>query len=602
VRFALTTWAAVLIAGVAAEATEPPSAQTVIDKAVQDFEPLWPPPRGALRGWRIGIDPAPAGHSPDSGCPGDDLGLLTAGYLYHFVRTAGGSPVLTRADNTTAGDRRLSARERRVEVIRRSACDACVSILYDEAGGSVAVHCDGEVGSDDARLAQALAAALGVEPDPRKPTDAGFVDALREAATTESIAVCEVRFGCAAKRATIDAALRKSCFDDARRLYEGISRFCEGAKRAHSPPGPPAGTDIGGPENGPRAQRRAQSIWPQAALPEEQVDWFCRRFAEISITNHSLVYFEVTAHTEDDAVVLRGRTNAPAVVSGLEKALRAAGVQNLRSEVQALPDRTRLGEQLFGVCRAPMALTYRQPEGGSVQTQLLFGEPVFLLDRDGEHYLLHAGDGYWGWVRREAIAPMTAEEFDAYVRHPSGVVLADIALQPVGIPRGSHVRVAQTTEDERTILLPDGSTRNVPAAAVSMDDPEDRQATARVRAALDLLYVPYVFGGCSPLGLDCSGLVANVWSRTGNRPARDAWQQALAGRLVATRWHRAQIQPGDQLFFINESGKISHTAVALDADRFIHAEPPCVQINSLDPDDPLYAPHRARTFFLAKRP
>jgi hypothetical protein len=42
--------------------------------------------------------------------------------------------------------------------------------------------------------------------------------------------------------------------------------------------------------------------------------------------------------------------------------------------------------------------------------------------------------------------------------------------------------------------------------------------------------------------------------------------------------------------------------VALGADRFIHAEPPCVQVNSLDPNDPLYAPHRARTFFMAKRP
>ncbi|MBU0641372.1 MAG: C40 family peptidase, partial [Planctomycetes bacterium] len=108
--------------------------------------------------------------------------------------------------------------------------------------------------------------------------------------------------------------------------------------------------------------------------------------------------------------------------------------------------------------------------------------------------------------------------------------------------------------------------------------------------------------GRSSLGLDCSGLVTNVWTRTGEKPSRDAWQQALAGELVATSWHRAGIQAGDQVFFINESGKIYHTGVALDADHILHAAPPCVQIGSLDPQDRLHDKRLDLDFFMAKRP
>jgi cell wall-associated NlpC family hydrolase len=347
----------------------------------------------------------------------------------------------------------------------------------------------------------------------------------------------------------------------------------------------------------------ARSIWPEGRLPDERLDWFCQRFAQSALTNHTLVYFDVSAQREADVVALHGCTNAPPVAVGLRHALRTVGIPNTRNEVRPLPNRDRLGEHLFGVCRASTALTYSQPSPGSgLQTQLLFGEPLFLLDRDDEYYLLHAGDGYWGWVPQAAVQAMTAEQFDAYLRHPQAAVLEDIEGPQVRIPRGASLPLVQTTDTERTLLLPDGSTLGAPAAATALGNTAQQQAAARVRAGLDLLYVPYVFGGRSPLGLDCSGLMSNVYARAGDRPPRDAWQQALAGRLVATAWHRAGIQGGDQLFFINETGKIYHTGIALDAVHVLHSAPPCVQIGSLDPQDPLYDLELNRNFLLAKRP
>ncbi len=598
-RPVLTTLSALLVAAAVVQAVEPPTVNPTVAAAVKDFRPLWSPPSGQLRGWVVGIDPAVAPVTQSTRRLRDDLSLITSAHLYHFVRQAGGQPVLTRPDQTRAAD------ADRADLLADTSCGLCVSIRYAEVGGRVfARRGSPNAHPQDGLLAAELSAALRfqlAQPDQHGPVDSGFIEALGQVDGAGDIPFCEVRFGCPPETSTIEPALRKVCFDNARRLYEGISQACT---QLHRPD--PSAKPVPDPlssSSGSRLERVARSIWPDGRLPNERIDWFCRKFAEESISNHSLVCFAVSAQLEQDVVVLRGRSNAPLVVAGLAKALRAVGLPQVDNRVRTLPDRQRLGEHLFGVCRAPMAVTYEGRERGArPQTQLLFGEPLFLLDREEESYLLHAGDGYWGWVHRDAVQPMTAEGFEAYMRHPQGAVLEDIESEQVTIPRGSNVRVVRTTENEHVILLPDGSTLTVPLGTVVLRDREGWQAAARALAALDLLYTPYVFGGRSPLGLDCSGLVSNVWSRLGAAPPRDAWQQAPAGRLVATCWHRANIQPGDQLFLINESGKIYHTGIVLDAVHVIHATAPCVQIGSFDPQDPLYDPELDRNFFMVKRP
>jgi hypothetical protein len=599
VRFVLATLSAMLTAAAWGQPAMPLTVEAAVSAAVENFQPLEPPPRGQLRGWVIGIDPAGADVSLRHGPLYDDLSLITAAHLYHFVRHAGGKPVLTRTDHTRAVD------ASRLNILAETGCELCVSIHYSEVGGKVFIRSDSpENHPRDAALAAELSSALQfklAEPNKHEHAVSDSIKALSQVDAMADIPFCQVHFESSPEAATMDPALRKICFDNARRLYEGIRRFCV---QPHRPePSAKPVPDTLASDSGNRLERLVSSIWPEGRMPDDRVEWFCRQFADEAITNPSLVYFEVQTHPEQDGVILRGQTNAPLLAIGLEKALRAVGIEQVSNQTRTLPDRDHLGEHLFGACRVPMALTYDQPESsGRPQTQLLFGEPLFLLDLEGESYLLHSGDGYWGWVHRDAVQPMTFEQFDAYVRHPPGAVVRDIDNGRVRIPRGSNVRLLRATESERVILLPDGATLSVPAAAVMLRDSEGPQANARVRAALDLLYVPYVFGGRSPLGLDCSGLASNVWSRLGITLARDAWQQALAGQLVATRWHRANIRPGDQLFLIDESGKIYHTGLALDAVHVIHCTAPCVQIGSFDPQDPLYDVELDRNFFMVKRP
>jgi cell wall-associated NlpC family hydrolase len=123
-----------------------------------------------------------------------------------------------------------------------------------------------------------------------------------------------------------------------------------------------------------------------------------------------------------------------------------------------------------------------------------------------------------------------------------------------------------------------------------------------VRTAQEYLATPYVFGGRSRLGIDCSGLTGAGYASVGLTLPRDARQQILVGKLAAAPWHLQALRPGDLLFFCDDTGRVIHTALSLGGMRFIHASPPQVQINSLDPADPLYSEFWRKYFAFARRP
>ena len=90
---------------------------------------------------------------------------------------------------------------------------------------------------------------------------------------------------------------------------------------------------------------------------------------------------------------------------------------------------------------------------------------------------------------------------------------------------------------------------------------------AIVRTAESLLGSPYREGGVLPDGFDCSGLVCYVFARHGVAVPRDVKRQATAGRAIA----RANIRPGDLLFFTTTGRGPTHVAIAVGGNRFIHA-------------------------------
>ncbi|MCY7361282.1 MAG: C40 family peptidase, partial [Ignavibacteria bacterium] len=105
--------------------------------------------------------------------------------------------------------------------------------------------------------------------------------------------------------------------------------------------------------------------------------------------------------------------------------------------------------------------------------------------------------------------------------------------------------------------------------------PDEDQIT---EIALKYLNAPYLWGGRSPYGIDCSGFTQMVYKFFGIRLKRDAYQQAEQGRTIDYIDHT---QTGDLAFFHNEDGKIKHVGIILQHKKIIHASG-CVRIDSID--------------------
>ena len=95
---------------------------------------------------------------------------------------------------------------------------------------------------------------------------------------------------------------------------------------------------------------------------------------------------------------------------------------------------------------------------------------------------------------------------------------------------------------------------------------------------MSFLNVPYLWGGKSPFGIDCSGFTQTVYKLCGYSLLRDAKQQATQGEVLS---FIEESEPGDLAFFDNEEGNITHVGILLDGNRIIHASGK-VRIDKLD--------------------
>lgn len=574
-----------------------PTTEQTIKRAVETYQQPWLPEDAPLRGVVVGVHARGNGAFPigEGVFPCEDFLLLTAGHLFHLITQAKGTAVVCPAEPASF----VSADA----VFREKKCDV---LLVLEMGFF------GEGGA-----ARGRATDTGL--------NAALTGELRGQGATQSAMPAELLFDAPGANVVLGPPggmqNREQVRIMARRyassIYRGLAKHAQEAHQAKpaDTPGADEPADEPQDERAARSPRRgkesrqaslALQLTGGATLVDEQFERFINLYARTAPPDRTIVHFAPTLRRDGQAIVLGGTTNVPALIDGTASALAAVGVQELRNDLKALPNQSALGSQSFGACKATMSLVYDKPSGAAgVVTQLLYGEPVFLLDCADGWLMVQAGDGYWGWAREEAIHRMTAEVFDAYRALERVVLTRELGTgegnRQVPLPRGAKLGVLDRETASVTVRAADGTRMSVPVDAVR-PLPADSSAETRVLAALDMLYTPYKWGGRSAIGLDCSGLITNVGAQTGINPPRDAWQQALVGSLVATEWHRSAIQRGDLLYFVDATGRVYHTAIAIDATHFVHAAVPEVQIGSFDKADRLYDKRLDTTFFIAKRP
>ena len=217
-------------------------------------------------------------------------------------------------------------------------------------------------------------------------------------------------------------------------------------------------------------------------------------------------------------------------------------------------------EQL--VVRAPIATLFAEPRVASAPiSQLLAGRVAEICEERDDWYRIVGPDDYEGWMHRGYVARVEGDAASEHAR-ATHISLGCMTTTPDGrkrrMPLGAYLR------DDEHIASGDA----IPVSEKGERFPSDVRAIART-AQLYFEGTSYIWGGVTPWGCDCSGLVQSVYWLHGTQLNRDAWQQASQGTKVDGTLMDAHV--GDLLFFSDRVDQhITHVAISLGDCRLVH--------------------------------
>ena len=230
----------------------------------------------------------------------------------------------------------------------------------------------------------------------------------------------------------------------------------------------------------------------------------------------------------------------------------------------------------YGICNLSVIPLRKEARHASeMVTQLLYNETYTVLDRTPEWVLIRFQNGpsipsassendpeasefYQGWIQAKQLCEISEEEYNDLKTKPVYLI-----NKPIATYQGKLLSLGTVLYEPH----PDAIAR-----------PTEAHPERMVDYAKLLLGAPYLWGGCSVMGIDCSGLTQVCGRLAGLSLPRDANQQVGCGELV---YFLQETQPGDLAFFGDEDGIITHVGIVMGNEQIIHCSGQ-VRIDYLD--------------------
>lgn len=233
----------------------------------------------------------------------------------------------------------------------------------------------------------------------------------------------------------------------------------------------------------------------------------------------------------------------------------------------------------FGIAHLSIIPVRFEPTHRSeMVTQLLFGELYRITGAEGEWRSIKlAYDDYEGWINVNQLNPIPEQEFIRLFDADTAIA-ADLVqilengsthdMMPIVVGSSLPSFDGNQLVINHTNYFYDGQTANT-RMLENVTNPHDLMAVRQQLVTDAMLYLnaPYLWGGRSPLGIDCSGFVQMVYKLKRVKLLRDASQQATQGEVVALL---DEAEPGDLAFFDNEEEVITHVGMLIDQHHIIH--------------------------------
>jgi N-acetylmuramoyl-L-alanine amidase len=472
-----------------------------------EFGPIFEPEGKPLEGLVITVDAGHGGSAHQPGYSGSargvnsrvvegDLNMQVAILLDHMLRQAGARVHLTRRDDrkVVPGDSgRAAELGARTALADKTSSHLFLSLHHNSAAresadGVVMLIWPKDNQGNDQPLETAFATALEEELRKLVPNkeDFPFYEVDHPLVSGSEIPSAVVEFGFLSNP-DFDAWVSKpqTPIIEAEAAYRGVERMWREHRAAlesnRSELFPDAPVIQPPPEKPSLYAQSAKTLWPSAQAPTtvEDLNRIIELYKRLVLSDRTLFHVDASFVDRGDGTFrLDGRVNHPRLGTALVEILRSLGAPAFETAIEVLPS-TRLGEARLGIVQIPMALIWSSPqEGIGVQTQLLMGQPVWLLDKteDGSYFLLQGVEGYLGWVRAEAIRTVDAEVFEHGMNAPKAFIPHALMIDDVMVPAGTMLPYRLEESDSATVgpvilELPRGfaATEGKPEARVSLD-------------------------------------------------------------------------------------------------------------------------------------
>jgi hypothetical protein len=360
-------------------------------------------------------------------------------------------------------------------------------------------------------------------------------------------------------------------------------------------------------------------IYSQEINTMNKIDSIIKEVKEKYAPDKRVAIFDIRVEKSGNQYLLKGETNLNKAKNELLKVIKESNLK-YEDQIEMLPSKN-LGNKTFGIITLSVTNIRSKPDNpAELATQSILGTPIKVLKKgENGYYLVQTPDGYIAWLDNDGFTLVNKQELDSWNKSQKIIYLneygfsfskPDIKSQHISdLVAGNLLKLVSDEGKFFKVNYPDGREAFVlkDEAKFFNDWYNNLHSTGEtiLNTAYRFIGIPYLWGGTSTKGMDCSGFTKTVYFLNGIILKRDASQQVNTGELVDTKNGWQNLKAGDLLFFgkkatDNKKERITHVAIYIGDGDFIHSSG-SVRINSFNKNKSYYSAYRDNMFIRAKR-